>query len=375
MPLDFSSLRIPVVQAPMAGGPATPALAAAVSEAGGLGFLAGGYLSADALRAEIAEVRELTTRRFGVNLFLPEMRASKRRAVLSYGLALSRVAREIAETIGRPVRVPRPPAGTEDDLDAKVALLIDDPVPVVTFTFGLPSAVHLAALRAAGTRTGVTVTSVAEALRAAECKPDFLVCQGIEAGGHRAQFDQSAAPVGATTDELVIQVRVLTDLPIVAAGGISSSARAQQLLHMGAEAVQIGTLFLTAHEAGTRDAHRRALLGADDTADTIVTRSHSGRPARALANRWTELMDADAVAGYPEVNAMCAALRAAAGDDPAFLNLYAGTGFSACREAPAADVLGDFAGISAKLPIRMRGPRRGTPPRRRTVDSLGPPDI
>lgn len=335
--LDHGALAAPIVGAPMAGGPSTPRLAAAVSDAGGLGYLAGAYITAERLAEDVRAVRELTDASFGVNLFVPEERPSDREAVARYAQAL----RPLAERWG--VSVPAAVPDSDDGFGEKLAVLIEAAVPAVSFTFGCPPAATIERLHAVGTAVTVTVTTADDARTAASAGADALCVQGAAAGGHRSTFAVAEQPNDLEAEELLALVRDVCDLPLVAAGGVRDHADVRRLLGAGAVAVQVGTALLLTPEAGTKPAHRAALV--DPARDrTAVTRAYSGRPARGLLNAFIEQFDALAPAEYPQVNTMTGALRRAAADDPDVLNLWAGTGFAAAREASVADVVRALAG-------------------------------
>lgn len=344
------SVETGVVGAPMAGGPTTPELVAAVGEAGGLGFLAGGYLSAPQLAAAIAEVWDATTRPFGVNLFVPaqanayavgpgELNGHERAdAVAAYRETLAPEARSVGAEPGEP----RP--GDDDDWERKLDLVVRERVPVVSFTFGLPSSAVLGELRRAGIETLMTVTDVTEARAALDAGVDALCVQGTDAGGHRGTLDPVKEPGDADLVELVAAVRAETDVPIAAAGGISTAERAAEVRAAGADAVQVGTALLLTPEAGTGLAYRRALT---DPAHerTAVTRAYSGRLARGLETDFLRRHDGHAPAAYPEVHHVTAPLRraSAAADRPDLLALWAGTGWRTARPVPAATVVAELA--------------------------------
>jgi len=320
----LSPLAHPIVLAPMAGGPSTPELAVAVTEAGGLGFVAAGYRTAEALRGEIDAVRAATDAPFGVNVFLPGQPARDREAVRAYVASLGPGAGQ--------------PRYDDDAWQAKLAVLRDARVAVASFTFGFPSADVAGALHDAGTEVWVTVTSVAEARLARDAGADVVVAQGVEAGGHRASF--ADGPRASDLSVLAL-LRLLAasdvSLPVVATGGIADAAGVAAALAAGASAVQVGTAFLLAPEAGTHPAHRAALGGDRPTA---LTRAFTGRLARGIVNRFmTE--HPDAPLAYPELHHATAPLRAAArarGDADGF-NLWAGQAYSLAVERPAAETV------------------------------------
>lgn len=329
---DPRSLERPVVGAPMAGGPSTPALAAAVSEAGGLGFLAAGYRSAELLAAQLRQVRELTGRPVGVNLFVVEPFEPDAAALEAYRAQLEPEARRLGVELGAP-------RWDDDSWAPKLEVVLDTRPEVVSFTFGCPDAAVLRRLAAAGITTMVTVTTAEEARLAEARGARALTVQGPEAGGHRAAFAPDAAPTEDPLEATVAEITARTDLPVVGGGGISTAAAAAGLLSRGAVAAQVGTALLLADEAGTHPVHRAALTGARFPA-TSLTRAFTGRPARGLTNRFLAA-HADAPAAYPHVHHLTAPLRAAAlaQNDPESAHLWAGTAFAATRAAPAATIV------------------------------------
>lgn len=327
--MDLAELRTPIVAAPMAGGPSTPELVAAVGRAGGMGFLAAGYKTPEALAAQVRELRELSAASFGVNLFVP-------RPVPDVDSIAAYRAELAAEAARYDVDLPEPDPADDDYWDEKVALLLADPVPVVSFTFGAPPADAVADLHRVGTSVVGTVTSVTEARAVAALGVDALCVQGPEAGGHSGMHDPFAPPPATPLPELLAAVRSETSLPLIAAGGITTGADIAAALRAGARAVQLGTVYLRTPESGAKPAHKRAL--ADPRfAETVVTRAFSGRPARGLRNRFIAEHDATAPVGYPLVNQLTQPLRAVAAsrDDPDGLALWAGTGYRHAQDVPA----------------------------------------
>lgn len=330
----FSTLPIPIIQAPMAGGVSTPELAAAVSNAGGLGFLAGGYKTAEAMKKEIHELRTLTDRPFGVNVFVPGDKTVDEEAVERYRVALAAEAERFGASVGEP-------KWEDDDWAAKLDVLLRERVPVVSFTFGCPDKEVIAALQKAGSFVIVTVTAVEEAEMAAEAGANALCVQGAEAGGHRASFGND--PEQDETLELfplLARVRAAVRVPLAAAGGIMDGRGIAAALQAGASAVQLGTAFLRCPESGAHPLHKQAL--ADPRfVETAVTRAFTGRPARGLVNRFMAEYRAMAPAAYPHVHHMTKPLRAASAKagDPEGMSLWAGTGYRLARELPAAELV------------------------------------
>jgi nitronate monooxygenase len=321
-------LEHPIVQAPLGGGPSTPELAAAVSGAGGLGFLAAGYRGTEAVRADIERVRTLTPRPFGVSLFAPPGPPADPQAVERYAASLRGEAARYGAEVGKPRH-------DDDGFEEKLRLLAEERVAVVSLTFGCPTGEVIAAMSAAGGEVWVTVTKVSEALTAAAAGADVLVVQGVEAGGHRGSFDdEEPGDVGLLV--LLQLVREAVDLPLVAAGGLATGRSVAGVLAAGASAAQLGTAFMLTPEAGTSAPHRRALRS--DT-PTALTRAFTGRTARGLANRFLA-EHPDAPSAYPDVHHLTAPLRAAARElgDADGVNLWAGQAHALAQELPAAEL-------------------------------------
>lgn len=328
----IASLAVPVIQAPMAGGPSTPRLAAAVSSAGGLGFLAAGYKSAGALLAEIEATRELTGAPFGVNVFVPQQSVANPYEVERYARSLAPDAARFGVALGDPRH-------DDDDWDAKVDVLLKEAPAVVSFTFDLPDPAVVAALQQRGVYVLATVTSMPEAERALDAGVDALCVQGPEAGGHRGTFDAAGPAPDVPLHEILAELSGL-GAPLVAAGGIVTTEDSRAALSRGATAVQAGTAFLRADEAGTKATHRTALTSEQFTT-TAVTRAFSGRNARGLHNGFMRRHDGEAPCGYPEIHHLTTPLRAAAAaaGEADWLNLWAGTGFRRTTAGPAAAIL------------------------------------
>ncbi len=329
--VDLDTLPIPIVQAPMAGGPSTPELAIAVCQAGGLGFLAAGYRPPGAVVEEIAALRRATDRPFGVNLFVPPSRSGDPDAVTAYA---ARMAAE-ADRYGVD---PGEPRYDDDGWEEKLALVGAARVAVVSFTFGCPAARTLDRVRASGASAWVTVTDEEEARMAEAAGADALVVQGVEAGGHRGSFgdDDGAGLIGLLA--LLRLVARATDRPLVASGGIADGAGVAAVLCAGAAAAQLGTALMRTPEAATSPVHRRALA---EPGTTELTRAFSGRRARGLANRFQREHAAVAPRAYPEVHHLTAPLRAAAraAGDVDGINLWAGQAHALAEEAPAAELV------------------------------------
>ena len=329
-------LSVPIVLAPLAGGASTPELTAAVSNAGGLGFLAAGYLTAPALKERIDQARALTGGPLGVNVFVPG-RPSDPDAVRAYPATLAEDARGAGVGLGEA-------RYEDDDWAAKIELLAAERVPVVSFTFGCPDRDVIDRLHQAGSEVWITVTTPDEARHAVGAGCDVLVLQGIEAGGHRAAFRDDPADVcdGLGLLSLLQLVRASVGVPLVAAGGIITGAGIAAVLAAGASAAQLGTAFMRTPEAGTADVDRKALAS---DAPTAVTRAFTGRLARGIRNRFIDRHTAVAPSAYPEVHYLTAPVRRAAraAGDPDLVNLWAGQAHQLGRDIPAAQLVRDLA--------------------------------
>ncbi|WP_055500170.1 NAD(P)H-dependent flavin oxidoreductase [Streptomyces albus] len=324
----------PVLAAPMAGGPSTPALVTAAARAGGLGFLAGGYKSAQALAGQIHTV-EAEGVPFGVNLFARNPTPVSPEAYRAYARLLQAEADRHGLTLSG-----TGPLEDDDGWADKLTLLTEHPVPWVSFTFGVPDAEDVARLRRAGSTVLQCVTGPEEARHAAEAGVDALIVQAPDAGGHSATLTPARPLAQIALPDLVGAVRRAVALPVVATGGIATCADVVAALRAGAQAVMVGTVLLRTDESGTSAPHKAAL--ADPAFDsTVVTRAFTGRPARALRNRFTDRYSAHAPVGYPALHHLTGPLRkaATAAGDTGSVHLWAGTGFRAAGTGPVAAAL------------------------------------
>lgn len=333
MAFDLRELAVPVIVAPMAGGPTTPELAAAGSAAGGLGFVAAGYLTARALADRITAARALTTGPLGVNLFASQPSTAQPREIERYADDLAGEVARYGAALGEPTF-------NDDDWAAKLDVVVDLRPEVVSLTFGGPTADECTRLRQAGITTVATVTTADEARVAVASGVDALAVQGPGAGGHRGTYDPLAAPATQPLTELLADVLAATDLPVVAAGGLMTADDVAAVIAAGAVAAQLGTAFLLADESGSSPAHRAALVDPRFT-ETVVTKAFSGRYARGLRNRFIEEHDEQAPLGYPEVHYLTSPVRkaAVAAGDPDGTNVWAGTEFRKIRSGSVADIM------------------------------------
>jgi nitronate monooxygenase len=263
-------------------------------------------------------------------MFVPGPSLAEPGSIDAYAETLAGEAESYGVELGEPMH-------DDDGWDEKLALVAEERVPVLSVTFGCPSVAEVEALHAAGCALWVTVTTAAEAVAAQAAGADALVVQGVEAGGHRGSFDETA-PGDVGLLALLQLVREVSDLPLVATGGIATGRGLAAVLAAGATAAQLGTAFMLTPEAATSPAHREALRGAGPTA---LTRAFTGRSARGIANRFMREHEADAPQGYPEVHHLTAPVRAAArerGDAEGF-HLWAGQAHPLAAELPAGELV------------------------------------
>lgn len=326
---------LPIVQAPMAG-ISTPALAAAVSDAGGLGSIAVGAGTPEAAREAIAAVRAATARAFNVNVFCHAPGGADPAREAAW---LARLAPEFTR------HGAAPPAAVGEiyrsfvEDDAMLEALADERPPIVSFHFGLPDPARIARLRAAGIALFATATSPVEGRAAVAAGIDAVVAQGYEAGGHRGVFDPAAPDDALGTLALTRLLTRALPVPVIAAGGIMDGAGIAAALALGAAAAQLGTAFVPCPESAA-DAAYRALLASEAAFHTVMTRAISGRPARCLPNRFTTFgrsVPDGVVPAYPRAYDAAKRLHAAAraAGDHGWAAHWAGQGAPLARAMPA----------------------------------------
>jgi len=326
----------PILLAPMAGSGGTPELAAAVSNAGGLGAWGGAYSKPDEVAAAIRRIRQLTDRPFNINLFAG-----------GYGTdpkidpqPMVEIMREAHAALGLPPPV-LPPV-PRDPFDEQLEAVLEERPPIFSFTFGMPSPTQIAAIKKCGIAVTGTATTVEEARQLEQAGVDTIVAQGAEAGAHRgtfaAPFENSMIPLATLVSEIVKNVA----LPVIASGGIMDGRDIAAAIALGAAAAQLGTAFLPCPESGAPPVYKSALLNAKrDT--TVITRAFSGRPARGLTNTFIAMMDGKehAILPFRQQNDLTRPMRNAAGQQgvAAFISLWAGQGVARSRAMPAADLV------------------------------------
>jgi nitronate monooxygenase len=335
----------PILLAPMAGSGGTPELAAAVSNAGGLGAWGGAYAKPDDIAASIRKIRQLTARPFNINLFAGGHVTDHR---IDPQPMLEIVA-QVHTELGLPA--PSLPPLAENPFAAQLDVVLAERPPVFSFTFGIPSVAEMAALKQRDIIVIGTATTAAEARVLAQLGVDAIVAQGAEAGAHRgtfaASFEESMVPLA----RLIRDIRADITVPVIASGGIMDARDVAGCLKEGAAAVQLGTAFLPCPESGAPPVHKQALLAAKkDT--TVITRAFSGRPARGLSNRFiaTVAGKEHTILPFRQQNDLTRPMRNAAGlkGIADLISLWAGQGVARSRAMPAADLV---AALLEEIPV------------------------
>lgn len=350
---------LPVLSAPMGGGVATPALIAAVADCGGSGMVPGGEATVDAAREVLRETQWRTGRPIGLHLHLtPRSRATpaglgRPAAPVSDPGILSAYRTALLPDAGAlRTHLPLPSRDHDAELADKVQLAIDERLPYVSFTFGVPAAGIVDALHDAGVAVLVKVTAAAEAAAAAAGGADLLIAQGPEAGGPSAIFDPAEFPdTRVRLADLVRDVAAVTGLPVIAAGGLTTGAGVRAVVEAGASAIMLGTALLRTPEAGTTSGYRRALT-APSLRISEFTRVFLGRPGRVLANELVRAQEKRVPLADPWVGELTLPLRTAAAEQASLhkMAVWAGAGWRQITDEPAAAVVGrlwESAGLGA----------------------------
>jgi len=319
---EMLGITEPIIQAPMAGGTTTSELVASASNFGGLGMIGAGYLDDTQLREQVRKTKQQTDERFGVNLFVVDpLDVSEQKVSESMeDLKPFRKALEVSE------EVPNFPMSW--GLENKIHIILEEDVPVCSFTFGIPSQELISLLKQNNRIVIGTATTVKEAIAVENAGMDAVVVQGSEAGGHRATFLHSEEEEGLVgTMALVPQVVDHVHIPVIASGGIMDARGCAAAYMLGAEATQLGTVFLTTYESGAREPHKKAIMIATEE-ETVITKAFSGKNARGIRNEFTEHMKDKTIAPYPFQNTLTKVIRkeAARQEKSQYMSLWAGQG-------------------------------------------------
>lgn len=344
---DLLKIEHPIIQAPMAGS-ATPEMAAAVSNAGGLGSLGCAQMLSGELRDAVLKLRAGTNRPFNLNFFAhpaPDTSAE----VLAQTITRLRSYYEELSLSAPRENLPQMEPGFDD---AKLGLVLEIQPPIISFHFGVPDPTMIARLKEAGIVLMSTASTVAEARKLAASGVDAVIAQGWEAGGHRGSHVPTDPGDGIGTMALVPQVADAVDLPVIAAGGIADGRGIAAAFALGASGVQIGTGFLSCHEAGT-DVARRALIRSATDTDTMVTDAFTGRSARARRTRYAVEMEKtrSRLPDFPAMYALSAPLSEAAQakESGGFAFHLYGQAAPLNRELPAGELMRTLVAEAAEI--------------------------
>ena len=335
MTFDFSQLRCPVIQAPMAGGVNTPAMAAAVANAGGVGSFGFTYNSPEKISTDLKAAQALTAGPLNANFFVFQ-------PVALPDAAQQAAALEALRGLGLPegsvLGVPQAPF--YPDLETLLQPVWQHRPALLTFHFGIPSAAVLQQAKALGIAVGITATCLAEATQIENAGADFIVAQGVEAGGHRGTFEPDGADLGLSLDDLLRALVPSIRLPIVAAGAVMNGADIHRVTRLGAAAAQMGTAFLCCDESGASPAHRAFVLH-EHARGTTFTREFSGRRAQGIANRFTAALQGQATLPFPIQNTMTGPIRqlAVQRNDGEYQSLWAGRAYPQAQALSAATLM------------------------------------
>jgi len=354
---DLLDIRLPIIQAPMAGGVTTPTLVAAASNAGALGSFGFAYTQPETMLRDIDAVRKLTDAPINLNLFVsPQpapIPASDQRDAIA---ALSSYYAELGLPPPKPVNAPYAP-----DVESQLNVVEESRPRVFTCHLGDLDAKRLSRMQAVGIRIGASATCIAEAQHAEALGMDFIIAQGAEAGGHRGSYlrDPYEAMTGtlALTRLIVLAVKI----PVVAAGGIMDGAGIAAVLALGAQGAQLGTAFIPCAESGAPRIHKNHVLAAQEDT-TSITEKFSGKPARGLANRYMREMNGNDAPRlvFPAQNMLTGPLRAAsakAGNSD-FVSMWAGQAAPLSRELSAAQLIAALEQETLEVLDRLSALRR-----------------
>lgn len=347
--LKLLGIKLPVIKAPMAGGPSSPDLVATVSKSGGLGSIGGGYLAPDILEKQICEVKSQTNKPFGVNLFITD----PDKEITKPGKNISDMLKNYAAELGVEITGEIAPF---PDFEKQFEVVIDNKVKVFSFTFGIPENKYIVELKRNNVLVIGTATSVGEALELQNAGCDAVVAQGYEAGGHRGSFDVKDGLPLIGIMALVPQIADRLSIPVIASGGIMDGRGIYAALSLGASAVQMGTAFLTCDEANVNQSWVDLLLNSQDVS-TVLTNAYTGKYARGIKTRFTLEMQQyeKEVPEYPSQHQHTRELRAEAKklNNSEFMSFWAGQGSSMTRKTSAKglieELVKEYIEVSGKM--------------------------
>lgn len=317
-------IEYPMIQAGMAGGPTTPELVSAVSNAGALGTLAAAYLTPSEIRSAVRAIKASTNKPFAVNIFCAEM-SDETNSWQEVHVILNRMRKKLG--LPEKWKVEE----TINHVSEQFQVIIEEGVPIISTAFGTLPEKQMIMAKENGVKIISMVTTVREAIKAEQGGADIIVAQGSDAGGHRGTFDLRDHPNGANigTFSLLPQVVDAVNVPVVAAGGIMDGRGVIAALALGAAGVQLGTAFLTVKESGAHPVYKKELLASTEES-TVITKVFSGRPARGIKNTFIEEFEKNKInpMSFPAQNTATGDIRkeAAKQNNPEYMSLWAGQG-------------------------------------------------
>ena len=334
--IETLGVQYPIIQAPMAGGATTPELVAAVSNAGGLGSLGGGYMTPDDIRKAIKKIRKLTNKPFSVNLFIPEEHKASQEQIQKACNDIQRCSGELNQEI-KPVLAPY-----AQSFEEQIQVVFEEEIPVFSFTFGMLDATWTQRLKSKNILLIGTATTLPEAQALEGTDVDMIIAQGSEAGGHRGTFLGREEDALIDLFSLIPQCVDQLKIPVIAAGGIMSGRDIAAARTLGAIGVQMGTAFLSCHESGIHEKYKEVLL-TQQCDNTALTRAFSGKLARGIRNKFIDCMQTKQanILDYPIQNSLTKSMRIKAKetDSTEFMSMWAGQSAVYCRDISASELI------------------------------------
>ncbi|WP_416144798.1 NAD(P)H-dependent flavin oxidoreductase [Planococcus koreensis] len=347
------AIKFPIIQAPMAGGVTTTQLVAEVSNAGALGMIGAGYLTPSKAREQIREIKKQTQKPFGINLFIPEKFNVVEEKIEFAIDALSPVRHQLKLPPQQHIEFPSEQE-LHETFEQHLQVVIEEQVPVCSFTFGIPSKEKTAELKKHKIFLIGTATTAEEAIENEKAGMDAVVVQGSEAGGHRGSFLDGNQEKLIGLMSLVPQVVNQVNIPVIAAGGIMDARGVQASMSLGAAGVQMGTAFLTCKESGANAIHKAAILSASAD-DTIMTRSFSGKWARGIENQFTRQMKKHELLlpDFPLQNTLTQEIRKASASQLTsdYMSLWSGQSPELAKDQTARELIESIMGDVEKIDL------------------------
>ena len=332
---NFSELKMPVIQAPMAGGFNTPELASSVANSGGVGSFGFSFTTPEKIDETLKITKKLTNGFLNANFFVFK-------PVELPGKEIQHRAIEALSSLpfNESYRLTIPDKPFYEDLDNQIEATLENLPSIITFHLGMPSVSIIDKIKTLGIKVGITATTIEEALSIEKIGADFIVAQGIEAGGHRGIFEQDKKDKKNKLDTLLRQILKNTSIPIVAAGGIMDGKDIKRVINIGSKAAQLGTAFLTCKEAGTSTIHKHYLLN-EQKRKTKLTKAFSGRLARGIVNIFIEKMEGKTILPFPLQNTLTGPIRkvSVSKNNGEYINLWAGKNFSKVRSVSSSQLM------------------------------------